>query len=83
MNIIAVTSAEHIGDYKVHVHFSDGASQVIDFLPFLQSFRHPDYEQYFDLEYFKRFKIIEGNINWDDYNLIFPVDDLYEGRLLR
>ena len=30
---------------------------------------------------FRNFKIRHGNINWNDYELIFPVDDLYKGKI--
>jgi hypothetical protein len=30
---------------------------------------------------FKNFKIIDGNLNWNDYDLIFPVADLHEGKI--
>ena len=34
-----------------------------------------------DKEKFKAFKIVDGNINWNDYELIFSIEDLYEGIL--
>jgi len=30
---------------------------------------------------FKEFQIIDGNLNWNDYDLIFPIYDLYQGRV--
>jgi hypothetical protein len=37
--------------------------------------------KYLDLDKFIKFKVIDGNLNWDDYDLIFPVADLYEGKI--
>jgi hypothetical protein len=28
---------------------------------------------------FKQFLILDGNLNWNDYDLIFPIADLYQG----
>jgi hypothetical protein len=30
---------------------------------------------------FKKFKIIDGNLMWNDYEMIFPLEDLYEGKI--
>ena len=30
---------------------------------------------------FKNYEIVDGNLNWNDYDLIFPIEDLYEGKL--
>ena len=27
------------------------------------------------------YQIVDRNPNWNDYNLIFPIEDLYPGRL--
>jgi hypothetical protein len=27
------------------------------------------------------YKIVDGNLNWNDYDLIFPIEVLYEGKL--
>ena len=65
----------------MEIAFSDGAKRVVDFHPFLKRFRHPAYEKYKRVSGFKKFDIINGNINWDDYNMIFPVEDLYKGEI--
>jgi len=30
---------------------------------------------------FSNFAITDGNINWNDYELIFPISDLYNGKI--
>ena len=42
---------------------------------------HPSIRKYLDEARFKLFDIIDGNLNWNDYDMIFPVEDLYEGKI--
>jgi hypothetical protein len=74
-----VKSASYIGDFAIRIIFSDGYSKLVDFKPFLESSLHPSIRKYLDEAKFKDFKIVDGNLNWNDYDLIFPVDDLYRG----
>lgn len=76
-----VCSATYIGDFKISILFSDGSNQVVDFKFFLQNSQHPAINKYFEEERFKDFQIIDGNINWNDYDLIFPIEDLYNGKI--
>ncbi len=79
--IIDVISADYVGDYKIQVDFSDGHRQIVDFGSFLTRSTHPQIRQYLDAEKFQAFDIIWGNLNWNDYELCFPVVDLYENRI--
>ena len=79
--IFELREAEFEGYYKIKLFFSDGTFQLVDFGPFLEKSQHPSIRKYLDLDRFKNFKIIDGNLNWNDYDLIFPVADLYEGRI--
>lgn len=81
VELIAIKSANYIGDFAIRVSFSDGISRLIDFKPFLESSLHPSIRKYLDEEKFKKFDLIDGNLNWNDYDLIFPIVDLYEGKL--
>jgi hypothetical protein len=78
---IFVTEAKYIGDYAVRVDFNNKHSSLIDFKPFLESTRHPSIKKYTNEKLFKKFKIIHGNLNWNDYEMIFPIEDLYEGKI--
>ena len=33
--------------------------------------------KYREVEQFKQFSIVNGNLNWNDYEMIFPVASLY------
>jgi hypothetical protein len=42
---------------------------------------HPSVRKYLDEDQFSKFQIIDGNLNWNDYDLIFPIWELYNGRV--
>ncbi len=79
--LIIVDYAKYIGDFAVRIKFNDGTERLIDFKPFLSHSHHPSIKKYLNEENFKNFEVRDGNLNWNDYDLIFPVSDLYEGRI--
>lgn len=76
---IEIISAKYIGDYVIRLFFSDGFNRIVDLKPFLESSSHPSIRKYLDEIKFKEFEIIDGNLNWNDYDMIFPLEDLYKG----
>lgn len=81
-DLIEIKSAVFIGDYAIRILFSDGVNKLVDFKSFLESSSHPSIRKYLDEPAFKQFTILDGNLNWNDYDLIFPIDDLYKGVIL-
>jgi hypothetical protein len=81
VDIIEIKSAKYIGDFAIRIFFNDGKHRLIDFKPFLESSLHPSIRKYLDEKKFMNFDLIDGNLNWNDYDLIFPIDNLYEGRI--
>jgi len=79
--IIGIDSAKYLSDYAIRVHFNDGSEKLIDFKPFLSKSLHPSIKKYLDENRFSKFDITDGNLNWNDYELIFPVWDLYNGKI--
>lgn len=79
--LIAIKSADFIGDFKIQITFNDGVDKLVDFKPFLETAVHPSITKYLDPDKFIQFTIIDGNLNWNDYDMIFPVNDLYKGSL--
>jgi len=77
--VTQVKKATYLGDYVIRVLFSDGSEKAIDFKSFLKRASHPSIRKYLNEDELKNFKITHGNINWNDYELIFPIDDLYNG----
>ncbi len=83
MSELLVKSAKHVKSHILEVLFSDGHIEYVDFAPFIFSNGHPDYETYKSEGEFLKFDLIDGNLNWDDYTMIFPVEDLYKNKLTK
>lgn len=82
MKIINVIEAKYLEGYKIQLTFNDKKIRVVDFEKFLKTRPHPQYNKYNELHHFKKFKIEWGNIVWGkDWDLIFPVDQLYKGKI--
>jgi Protein of unknown function (DUF2442) len=80
---LEVTEAKYVSGYKLLLTFNDGSVRVVDFGPFLAKARNPDTTDYRDLKKFKRFHIQDGDLMWGDYQMIFPIMDLYHGTILK
>jgi len=74
---INIVTAERAGDFRILLGFDDGTSQMVDFEPFLSGSRHPDIRAWLDPARFATFRIEYGELVWGDYDLCFPVIDLY------
>ncbi|TRX31918.1 DUF2442 domain-containing protein [Flavobacterium sp. ZT3R18] len=77
--IIAIKSAKYLGGYTLHIIFDDETEKFIDFKPFLDKSQNPSIKKYLDQKLFSSYQIVDGNLNWYDYDLIFPIWDLYNG----
>lgn len=77
--VIGIEKAEYLGNHTLKIYFTNGEKKVVDFKPFLLKATHPEIKKYLNEELFMCFEIRDGNLNWADYDLIFPVWDLYEG----
>lgn len=81
--ILEINSAKYLSDYVIRVEFSDGIEKLIEFKPFLTKSLHPSILKYKDEKKFSNFSIQNGNLNWNDYDLIFPISELYKGEITR
>ncbi|MEX0775174.1 MAG: DUF2442 domain-containing protein [Phycisphaeraceae bacterium] len=79
--VIFVKHAEHVGEHRLRLSFNDGTVQIIDFAPFLRQSHNPLIQAYLDATAFAGFTVKDGDLVWGDYDLCFPVADLYEGRV--
>lgn len=77
-----IVQARSAGGYSLEIEFSDGFSHKVDFEPFLSASVQPEIRKYLNADNFKRYIIKYGNLVWGDYDLCFPIEDLYSGRLL-
>jgi len=80
---IAIESAGYIGDFVMRIQFSDGHEQLVDFKSFLIKSQHPTIRKYLDEHLFRHFVIVDDNLNWKDFDLIFPLADLYRGEIMK
>jgi hypothetical protein len=81
MKAIRIENAKHVDGLRLMLKFSDGKTQTVDFGHFLEKSLHPEIRKYLDLKEFRRFKIENGDLMWGDFDLIFPIMDLYENKL--
>jgi len=78
---LEITSAIYAGDYVIILKFNNEEERSIDFGPFLKKSLHPSISRYLDQDLFSQFSLVNGNLNWNDYDLIFPIEDLYLGNI--
>ncbi len=79
--VIAIEQAEYVEEYVLRLKFSDGKEAEVDFGPFLRQSLNPLIRKYLDKDMFKQFTVENGDLFWNDYDLCFPIADLYEGRI--
>ncbi|MFA6972116.1 MAG: DUF2442 domain-containing protein [Gallionella sp.] len=79
---INITTAEQAGDYALRLRFDDGTVQTVDFKPLLSLSHHPDIRAYLEPARFAAHRIEYGELVWGDYDLCFPIADLYHNKLL-
>jgi len=78
---LKIDSAKYLSDYAIRVKFSNGNERLVDFKPFLSKSLHPTIKKYFDENQFSSFNLTDGNLNWNNYEMIFPIWDLYNGKI--
>jgi len=78
---LKIETAKYLSDFAIRIHFNDGSEKLVDFKPFLSKSRHPSIQKYFNENTFSNFSITDGNLNWNDYEMIFPIRDLYVGKI--
>lgn len=79
---IYIEKARYVSDLSVELIFNDGTVRIVDFRNYLLSHPHPQYNKYLKTTNFKKFKIDHGNIVWGtNWDLVFPVEDLYLGQV--
>ena len=79
--VITIISIEYIGEYKIKLSFNDNTIQLVDFFPFLNSSLNPLTRKYLTKQEFKKFKIDNGDLEWNDFDICFPIADLYENNI--
>ncbi len=80
-DLISISDVCYSESFKIKIIFNDGTERIVDFEPFLINSQHPQIKKYLNIEKFKNFLLVDGNLNWNDYDLIFPLEDLYKGKI--
>lgn len=75
--------ARYVPRHRVDITFNDGMRRVVDFGPFLKRARNPMFTKYRSTKEFKAFHIQDGDLMWGDFEMIFPIMDLYDGNILK
>lgn len=76
-----IEDAKYLNDYKIELSFNDGKSNVIDFRDFLSKAKNPMTRKYLDISNFKKFSLDYGDLHWNDFELCFPIWDLYSNNI--
>jgi Protein of unknown function (DUF2442) len=79
--IIKIKKAEYLGGCALKLWFTDGMTQSVDFEPFLRNSLHSDIQKYLDRKHFTKFSLKDGELMWGDFDLIFPIMDLYKNSI--
>jgi hypothetical protein len=78
---LRIKEAKYVPRYRVALRFNNGARRVVDFAPFLCKATNPMFTKYRRLKEFKAFHVQVGDLMWGDFEMIFPIDDLYLGEI--
>lgn len=78
---IEITAARYLKNYEIEFEFNDQHKKTVNFEPFLKKAKNPMLKKYLDLVLFKNFTLRDGDIDWNDYELCFPIADIYKGKL--
>ncbi len=78
---LEITAARYLKNYQIEFEFNDETQTIIDFEPFLKQAKNPMLKKYLDLNQFRNFTVRDGDSDWNDYELCFPIADIYEGHL--
>ena len=81
--VIFITHVSYVKDYLLEISFNDGHISVVDFEQFICSSSNPDIIKYKEKKRFRHFKLDNGDLMWGDFEMIFPVIDLYKGIVLK
>lgn len=79
---IMITEAHSVGNLTIEMKFNDNTIQRVNIGEFINRHPHPQYDKYLDEAEFMKFSLDDGNIVWgEDWDLVFPVEQLYAGAI--
>ena len=81
--VISITKATYLDSYNIELEFDDSTVQIIDFEKFILSARNPMISKFGNISEFKSFEILYGDLVWNDYEMSFPIWDLYTNNIMK
>ena len=78
---VFVKSARRVKGYALMLTFSDGTKRTVDFRAFLSGSTNPQIRGFLDPKKFASFSVERGDLVWGDWELCFPIADLYRGSI--
>ncbi len=78
---IYFSDVRYVDGHRLRIAFDDGVVRVVDFAPFLKKSSHPSIRRYLDKRFFKKFTVDRNHLHWNDFDLVFPLADLYAGEI--
>ncbi len=79
--VVRVEAAQFVKPYCLLLRFDDGHETLVDFGPFLKASVHPSIRAYLEPGRFREFTVEDGMLHWNDFDLVFPMADLYRGSI--
>ena len=80
MKPLKIIHAKATGDLSVELVFNDNSRQRINIGEFIKAHPHPQYNKYLDEAEFNKLTLDDGSIVWgEDWDLVFPVEQLHAG----
>lgn len=76
--IVEIADAKYVEDFKIAITFSDGKKHIVDFAPFLTGSLHAEIRKYLNVKKFLQYTIKDGELMWGDFDMIFPIAELYQ-----
>jgi hypothetical protein len=80
-NELSIIDAKYIDGLRLRLKFNDGAHRTVDLRSFLERSRNPELRRYLNKSNFKKFELRNGNIVWNDFDMVFPIADLRSGSI--
>jgi len=66
-----------IGDYKLELTFSNGATKIVDLFSFLNSSQNPMTSQFKDPRLFQQVQLTQGHLSWINGEMDLSAESLF------
>lgn len=83
MSNLEVINVEQLDTHTLKITFNDSHISTINFLPYITNNKNEMVRDYIDSKLFNSYELVNGNVNWNDFDLIFAVEDLYKAEIFK